>query len=60
MAKSRSSREWDKRNLTTLTVTVLRSLAEEVAIVAAEDGTSRTGWVKQAIKEKLERDRHET
>ena len=57
MVKSRSSREWDKRNLKSLTVTVPRSLAEEVAILAAEDGTSRTGWVKQAIKEKLERDR---
>ena len=54
MVKSRSSREWDKRNLKSLTVTVPRSLAEEVDLAAAEEGVSRTKFIKLAIKKKLE------
>jgi hypothetical protein len=57
MAKSEASRRWDALNLKSFTIRFPIAEAVEVEAAAINSGVSRTRWLKQAIKEKLERDR---
>lgn len=55
-AQRRASIKWQKENYSRIPLDVPKSYHEKLKVIAKNNGMSLNGYIKQAIKEKIERD----